>query len=114
MTSARRRPSLSAVNSREIAAPRCASSMAPSAAWNAWRSAGSHDPRARAASIAAFPSALAIDPDYAVAKFQRGQAYFRTKARAKAKADLEDFVAHAPPGDAFTIAQANKMLLALH
>jgi len=72
------------------------------------------DLRHDADAIAAFTRALAIDPDYAVAKFQRGQAYFRTKARVKAKADLEDFVAHAPPGDAFTIAQASKMLLELH
>lgn len=72
------------------------------------------DLRHDADAIAAFTRALAIDPDYAVAKFQRGQAYFRTKARAKAKADLQDFVAHAPPRDAFTIGQANKMLLELH
>jgi tetratricopeptide (TPR) repeat protein len=64
--------------------------------------------------IAAFTRALAIDPEYAVAKFQRGQAYFRTKARAKARADLTDFVAHAPPGDTFPVAQANQMLLELH
>jgi tetratricopeptide (TPR) repeat protein len=64
--------------------------------------------------IAAFTRALAIDPEYAVAKFQRGQAYFRTKARAKARADLEDFVAHPPARSDFEVAQANKMLLELH
>ena len=64
--------------------------------------------------IAAFTRALEVDPDHAVARFQRGQSYFRTKARAKARADLKQFVAHAPPGRDFELAQANKMLVELH
>jgi tetratricopeptide (TPR) repeat protein len=72
------------------------------------------DLRHDADAIAAFTRALAIDPDHAIAKFQRGQAYFRTKATAKARADLEDFVAHPPPGEDIAIAQASKMLLELH
>jgi tetratricopeptide (TPR) repeat protein len=64
--------------------------------------------------IAAFTRALAINPGYAVAKFQRGQVYFRTKAKAKARTDLEDFVAHPPARSDFEVAQANKMLLELH
>lgn len=64
--------------------------------------------------IAAFTRALEIDPAYAAARFQRGQTYYRTKARAKAKADLKEFVAHAPSSLGFEVVQANRMLLELH
>lgn len=72
------------------------------------------DLRHDADAIAAFTKALELDPDYAIARFQRGQTYFRTKARAKAKADLKEFVAHAPPSTDFEVTQANRMLLELH
>ena len=61
-------------------------------------------------SIEAFTKALDAKPDNAKATFQRGQALFRKGDFAKAKIDLEAYLA-AATGVSFAEAQANKMLL---
>lgn len=60
--------------------------------------------------IAAFSKALDVDANNAKAKFQRGQAYFRSNKYREAKRDLEAFLAASSPHD-FAKQQANKMLL---
>jgi Tfp pilus assembly protein PilF len=62
-----------------------------------------------AKAIDAFDLALAADARNIKAMFQRGQAYFRKKDFAKAKADLEAFVQD-DSGLAFARTQANTML----
>jgi len=76
-----------------------------------WYEAGMayDDQRKDAQAIAAFSNAIERD-DHGKAKFQRGNAYVRIGDLAKAKRDLEDFVA-APGNDVeFARAQANMML----
>ena len=65
----------------------------PSSA-DVWYELGmAHDDRGeRAEAIAAFTKALDVKPDLEIARFQRGQAYFRIKDLAHARRDLEAFV----------------------
>ena len=68
------------------------------------------DKRQDARAIEAFTKAIDASPDHAKATFQRGQVYFRIGDRAKAKLDLEAFVAAAPAGLDFAKQQASAML----
>jgi len=63
--------------------------------------------------IDALGKALAIKPDHAKARFQRGQAYYRKRDAAAAKRDLEAFVKSNAPGLAFERTHAQKLLLEL-
>ena len=63
-----------------------------------------------AKAIDAFNLALAADARNVKALFQRGQAYFRTKDYAKAKADLEGFMKSDVPSLEFARVQASSML----
>ena len=72
-----------------------------------------YDDRGNAAkAIEGFTRALALQPDNAPARFQRGQAYFRKNDVAHATADLEAFVELAKDagGYSFEVLQATKML----
>ena len=63
--------------------------------------------------IEAFTKALDARAGNAKARFQRGQAYFRSGKKAPAKQDLEEFVRTAASNSEFAKEQANKMLLDL-
>ena len=69
------------------------------------------DKRLDARAIEAFTKALDVSPTNAKARFQRGQAYFRSRDRANAKADLEDFLKTAPASLEFAKQQASAMLM---
>ncbi len=60
--------------------------------------------------IDAFTLALAAQASNHKARFQRGQTYFKAGKKAEAKADLEAFVAAAPPALSFARSQASQML----
>lgn len=71
------------------------------------------DRRKDAKAIEAFTKAIDANPGNAKAYFQRGQVYFRTRQKAKAKADLETFLASPGTSVEFSKQQANKMLMDL-
>ena len=75
-----------------------------------------HDDRGDAGkAIDGFTRALDLRPDGAPARFQRGQAYYRKKDAAHARADLEAFLelAKLDGGNRFEVEQAKKMLVDL-
>jgi tetratricopeptide (TPR) repeat protein len=71
------------------------------------------DLRRDAPAIDAYGQALAIDPAFARALFQRGEVYYRTGALADAKRDLEAFVKAPSPTMGFAARQAHRRLVEL-